>query len=154
MKKFENQYLIYVQKASNMLQRLLPPKSEGNGGNGSNGSQEGGDNGGNGDNGDNGDNGEGEKQSEEKQEDISSLKEFERLRLFLRDGIGNGGWPGLGFDIGAVGTSEIQQGFLRCMLAFASIPRREFSDVKDALHEGEYSKAKYFKSEGERASRI
>ena len=59
------------------------------------------------------------------------------LRIY---GIGNGGWPGLGFDIGAVGTSEIQQGFLRCMLAFASIPRREFSDVKDALHEGEYSK--------------
>ena len=126
MKKFENQYLIYVQKASNMLQRLLPPGSEGNEGDGS---QEGGGGGGNGDN---GDNGEGEKQSEEKQEDISSLKEFERLRLFLRDGIGNGGWPGLGFDIGAVGTSEIQQGFLRCMLAFASIPRREFSDVKDA----------------------
>ena len=128
MKKFENQYLIYVQKASNMLQRLLPPGSEGNGGNESNGSQEGGVNGDNGDS--------GEKQSEEKQEDTSSLKEFERLRLFLRDGIGNGGWPGLGFDIGAVGTSEIQQGFLRCMLAFASIPRREFSDVKDALHEG------------------
>jgi hypothetical protein len=60
---------------------------------------------------------------------------FERVRDFLRDGTQDGGWPGTGFDVGQAGLEEIQQGFLRCMAAFASIPKGELEDVKDTLHE-------------------
>ena len=34
---------------------------------------------------------------------------------------------GTGFDIGLRGMSEMQQGFLRCMAAFANIPKRELN---------------------------
>ena len=120
--KFQEQHQQYVKKASNMLQRLLPP------------SENTGSAGGAGGTGDVSGASSGELTTSNESE---SLKEFERVRLFLRDGTGGGGsgWPGLGVDIGATGTSEVQQGFLRCMLAFASVPRREFGDVKRALHE-------------------
>jgi hypothetical protein len=102
VEKFDKQYQQYVEKATNLLRRLLPPDISND-------------------------------------NDVSSidttLKEFERVRTFLNDGTGNGGWPGLGYDIGINGMHEIQQGFFKCMLAFASVPRLEFINVKDALHE-------------------
>lgn len=58
-----------------------------------------------------------------------------RVREFLQKGTQDGGWPGTGFDIGDSGAEEIQQGFLRCMAAFASIPKHELEAVKETLHE-------------------
>ena len=118
VEKFQNQYQQYVKKATNMLQRLLPSKEEEGAG-----SKE--------DHGNGNGNGNGNRSTTNN----ATLKEFERVRIFLKDGTGNGGWPGLGCDIGIRGMDEIQQGFFRCMLAFASVPRKEFVDVKDALHE-------------------
>lgn len=58
-----------------------------------------------------------------------------RVREFLQKGTQDGGWPGTGFDIGESGAEEIQQGFLRCMAAFASVPKHELDAVKETLHE-------------------
>jgi len=102
VEKFQKQYQQYVKKATNMLQRLLPSKEdEGEGSKEDHG------------------NGNGNRNTTNN----ATLKEFERVRIFLKDGTGNGGWPGLGCDIGIRGMDEIQQGFFRCMLAFASVPR-------------------------------
>jgi hypothetical protein len=67
--------------------------------------------------------------------DTTEFAGFKRVREFLRDGTQDCGWPGTGFDIGVAGLEELQQGFLRCMAAFASIPKGELEDVKATLHE-------------------
>ena len=58
---------------------------------------------------------------------------FNRVRVFLENGVPNGGWPGLHIDIGETGVKIVQEGFLESLAAVGDMEKNELYDVKDTL---------------------
>ena len=58
---------------------------------------------------------------------------FNRVRMFLENGVPNGGWPGLHIDIGETGVKIVQEGFLESLAAVGDMEKNELYDVKDTL---------------------
>jgi hypothetical protein len=60
-------------------------------------------------------------------------EEFSRVQTFLKNGVPNGGWPGLHIDIGDSGIRLVQEGFLESLVSVGDMEPNELFAVKDAL---------------------
>ena len=67
-------------------------------------------------------------------QDPTSINDaFNRVRMFLENGVPNGGWPGLHIDIGETGVKIVQEGFLESLAAVGDMEKNELYNVKEAL---------------------
>ncbi len=58
---------------------------------------------------------------------------FARVQSFLKNGVPNGGWPGLQMDIGESGIRLVQEGFLESLASVGDMEPNELFAIKDAL---------------------